>query len=174
MNIFGIHNCYGCGVCAMSCAKKIIELKLNDEGFYEPYITDESKCTDCGLCREVCAFCHEELASKPTFVDGYGSWSNTPAVRQKSSSGGTGFEIGKYLIACGYEVVAVRYDANENNAEHFIAHSKEELVQSMGSKYIPSYTVEAFRKIDRKKKISCHRYTLPDRFFQKIHKEIQM
>ena len=152
MNISGIHNCYGCGVCAMSCAKKIIELKLNDEGFYEPYITDESKCTDCGLCREVCAFCHEELASKPTFVDGYGSWSNTPAVRQKCSSGGTGFEIGKYLIESGYEVVGVRYGAIKNNAEHYIAHTKEELVQSMGSKYIPSYTVEAFRKIDRKKK----------------------
>ena len=152
MNISGIHNCYGCGVCAMSCAKKIIELKLNEEGFYEPYITDESKCTDCGLCREVCAFCHEELASKPTFVDGYGSWSKTPAVRQKCSSGGTGFEIGKYLIESGYEVVGVRYGAIKNNAEHYIAHTKEELVQSMGSKYIPSYTVEAFRKIDRKKK----------------------
>ena len=152
MNISGIHNCYGCGVCAMSCAKRIIELKLNDEGFYEPYITDETKCTDCGLCREVCAFCHEELASKPTFADGYGSWSNTPAVRQKCSSGGTGFEIGKYLIESGYEVVGVRYDAIKNNAEHFIAHTTEELVQSMGSKYIPSYTVEAFRKIDRQKK----------------------
>ena len=152
MNISGIHNCYGCGVCAMSCAKKIIELKLNEEGFYEPYITDESKCTDCGLCREVCAFCHEELASKPTFVDGYGSWSKTPAVRQKCSSGGTGFEIGKYLIESGYEVVGVRYGAIKNNAEHYIAHTKEELVQSMGSKYIPSYTAEAFRKIDRKKK----------------------
>ena len=152
MNISGIHNCYGCGVCAMSCAKKIIELKLNEEGFYEPYITDESKCTDCGLCREVCAFCHEELASKPTFVDGYGSWSKTPAVRQKCSSGGTGFEIGKYLIESGYEVVSVRYGAIKNNAEHYIAHTKEELVQSMGSKYSPSYTAEAFRKIDRKKK----------------------
>ena len=62
MNISGIHNCYGCGVCAIACAKKIIELKLNNEGFYEPFITDESKCTNCGMCREVCAFCHEELA----------------------------------------------------------------------------------------------------------------
>lgn len=152
MNISGIHNCYGCGVCTIACAKKIIELKLNDEGFYEPYITDESKCTDCSICRDVCAFCHEDLASKPAFTEGYGSWSNTPTVRQKCSSGGTGYEIAKYLIEKEYDVVGVRYDAVRNIAEHYIAHTKEELVQSMGSKYIPSYTAEAFRKIDRKKK----------------------
>lgn len=152
MNISGIHNCYGCGVCAMSCAKKIIELRLNDEGFYEPIITDVSKCTDCGLCREVCAFCHDELASKPKFVEGYGSWSNEVGVRRKSSSGGTGYEIGRCLIKDGYVVIGVRYNAKNNNAEHYSADTQEELIQSMGSKYIPSYTLDAFKGIDRKKK----------------------
>ena len=61
-NISSIHNCYGCGVCATVCAKKIIEIKLNEKGFYEPSITDTSKCTQCGLCIDVCAFNHKELA----------------------------------------------------------------------------------------------------------------
>lgn len=146
----------------MSCAKKIIELRLNDEGFYEPIITDASKCTDCGLCRDVCAFCHDELASKPKFVDGYGSWSNEVGVRRKSSSGGTGYEIGRCLIKDGYVVIGVRYNAKNNNAEHYSADTQEELIQSMGSKYIPSYTLDAFKGIDRKKKIFNNGYSMSD------------
>lgn len=152
MNISGIHNCYGCGVCAISCAKKIINIRLNNEGFYEPFITDSSKCTNCGLCRDVCAYCHDDLASKPSLIKGYGSWSNEPGVRRKSSSGGTGYEIGRYLIKNGYAVIGVRYNVQNNNAEHYIARSQEDLIQSMGSKYIPSYTLGAFKEIDRKKR----------------------
>ena len=40
MNISKIHNCYGCGVCAISCTKNIISIELNDNGFYEPRISD--------------------------------------------------------------------------------------------------------------------------------------
>ena len=55
MNISKIHNCYGCGVCAISCTKNIISIELNDNGFYEPRISDVNKCTDCGLCFDVYA-----------------------------------------------------------------------------------------------------------------------
>jgi len=34
MNISNIQNCYGCGLCSVICAKHIIEIKLNAEGFY--------------------------------------------------------------------------------------------------------------------------------------------
>lgn len=37
MNISNIHDCYGCGVCAVVCSQKIIEISLNSDGFYEPY-----------------------------------------------------------------------------------------------------------------------------------------
>ena len=55
-NISHIHSCYGCAVCAMACPKKIIDIHLNSNGFYEPYITDESKCVNCGLCLDVCSY----------------------------------------------------------------------------------------------------------------------
>ena len=35
-NISNIHDCYGCGVCATVCAKQIISIELNGDGFYEP------------------------------------------------------------------------------------------------------------------------------------------
>ena len=122
MNISNIKNCYGCGVCAKVCSKEIIKIALNDEGFYEPRITDGAKCTDCG------------------------------AVRRKCSSGGVGFELGRTLINNGYKVCGVKYNPSSNRAEHYIATTVEELIPSIGSKYIQSYTVDGFKAINRKEK----------------------
>ena len=56
-----IQECYGCGLCAVSCARQIIEIKLNKEGFYTPVIHSIDKCIDCGLCTQVCSYLHNEL-----------------------------------------------------------------------------------------------------------------
>ena len=73
-------------------------------------------------------------------------------VRRKCSSGGAGFEIGKYLLGQGYKVCGVRFDADKNRAEHYIATTVEELIPSAGSKYIQSYTVDGFKAVNRKEK----------------------
>lgn len=151
-NISQIHDCYGCGVCATACSRKIIEIGLNQDGFYEPHITDEAKCTECGICTEVCAYLHDELSLTEATIHPYAAWSRDHMVRRKCSSGGVGFEIGKYLLEQGYKVCGVRYDAEKNRAEHYIATTVEELIPSSGSKYIQSYTVDGFRAIDRKQK----------------------
>lgn len=152
MNISNIHSCYGCGVCAIACAKKIIDIRLNEDGFYEPYITEPSKCSDCGLCVEVCSYSHGETILKENPKVSYAAWSKEKGVRRVSASGGAGFEIGRYLIGMGFKVVAVKYDAESQKAEHFLANSVEEFLASMGSKYIQSYTLEGFRTINRKDK----------------------
>ena len=149
-SISSIKNCYGCGVCSASCPKKIISIKLNRDGFYEPVIENTEACIECGICLDVCAFDHKELSigSKP--LKSWAAWSNDEHVRRKCSSGGIGFEIGKQLIEKGYKAVGCRYDIKEQRAEHYIATTVEEFVQSIGSKYIQSYTEEAFKQIDRK------------------------
>ena len=152
MNIANIRDCYGCGVCATACGRKIIEIGLNADGFYEPHISDVSKCTNCGICTEVCAYLHDELSLKETKIYPYAAWSKDYLVRRKCSSGGAGFEIGKYLLGQGYKVCGVRYNANKNRAEHYIATTLEELIPSAGSKYIQSYTVDGFKAINRKEK----------------------
>ena len=149
-NISNIQNCYGCGVCATVCAKQIISIELNGDGFYEPRITDESKCTNCGLCLDVCAYSHDELSLKDRCIKSYGAWSKDEAVRRKCSSGGVGFELGRTLIGEGYKVCGVRYNVEANRAEHYIATTVEELIPSIGSKYIQSYMVDGFRVIDSK------------------------
>ena len=151
-NISKVHDCYGCGVCATACGRKIIEIVQNANGFYEPRITDESKCTQCGICTEVCAYLHDELSLKEVEIHPYAAWSKDHLVRRKCSSGGAGFEVGKYLLSQGYKVCGVRYNAEKNRAEHYIATNVEELIPSAGSKYIQSYTVDGFKAINRKEK----------------------
>lgn len=143
-------DCFGCGVCAASCPRRIIFIRLNKDGFYEPTISNHDKCIECGICEDVCAFNHKELSLTETTVHSWAAWSNDERVRRKCSSGGIGFEIGKQLIEQGYKAVGCRYDINEQRAEHYIASTVEEFVQSIGSKYIQSYTEEAFKQIDRK------------------------
>lgn len=152
MNISSTHDCYGCGVCAIVCAKRIIDVRLNADGFYEPYITDESQCTNCGLCMDVCSYNHEELSLKDSCISSYAAWSSDKKVRRKCSSGGVGFEVGRTLISKGYKVCGVRYNLELNRAEHYVATTIKEFVHSIGSKYIQSYTVDAFKAINRKEK----------------------
>lgn len=151
-NISTIRHCYGCGVCASSCPKRIIEIRLDNDGFYAPAIDDNYSCINCGVCLDVCSYNHPENAVDLQPLKSWAAWSTDRRVQRKCSSGGAGFEICKNLIENGYKVIACRYNAEKNRAEHYIAETVEELVASIGSKYIQSYTVDALNHIDRKRK----------------------
>lgn len=150
MNVSKYSYCYGCGVCSASCPKEIISMVLNDNGFYVPKIEHGDKCIDCGLCLNNCSFHHSDIVQDCKPLKNWASWSNDKDVRRKCSSGGIGFEIGKQLIEQGYKAVGCRYDIKKQRAEHFIATTVEEFVQSIGSKYIQSYTEVAFKQIKRR------------------------
>ena len=152
MNISKINDCYGCGVCATACPRKIIDIVFNADGFYEPRVTDATGCTDCGLCVDVCSYSHEGLSLKAACLKSYAAWSNDARVRRKCSSGGVGFEVGRLLIGKGCKVCGVKYNSETNRAEHYIATTVEELIPSTGSKYIQSYTVDGFKAVNRKEK----------------------
>ena len=151
-SIANIKNCFGCGVCAAICPKDVIKIELNKNGFYEPLISNKDKCVQCGLCLDICAFSHKDLAIQTKPINSWASWSNDARVRQKCSSGGIGFEIGKQLIEKGYKAIGCRYDTDKQRAEHYIAFTVEDFIQSIGSKYIQSYTESAFKQIDRTQK----------------------
>lgn len=151
MNIAKVEDCFGCGVCAVVCSRNAINIKLNIKGFYQPYL-DETRCSGCGLCADVCSFLHKETALSLQPICSYGMWSNDPKIRHICSSGGVGYELGKYLIGQGYNVCCVRYNSDMHRAEHYIATNIQELIPSIGSKYIQSYTFDGFSSINRKDK----------------------
>lgn len=148
------NNCYGCGVCAIACPQKIIEIKENAKGFYGPVVSEPDRCTDCGLCLSVCAFNDTRVLpgtehSEPNY---YAAWSKDETIRRETSSGGIGFVLAKHLIEQGFKACGVRYNPEKNRAEHFIANTVENYLPSIGSKYIPSYTFDGFSKLNRKER----------------------
>lgn len=151
-NVSNIKSCYGCGVCAIVCAKKIISIEADGDGFYAPRIAHLEQCTDCGLCTKVCAYSHDEVSGCDVVPQGYAAWSTDDAVRKSCSSGGVSFEIGRMLLDEGYKLCGVRYDTSTKRAIHYVASTPEGWRLSMGSKYIQSYTVDAFKAITRKEK----------------------
>ena len=156
-NIGQIRNCFGCGVCAVVCGKKIINVHLNADGFYEPCIKEINACTNCGMCLEVCSFSHDNLSLFDSSIRSYVGWSNDEKTRKKCSSGGVAYEFGKWVLNNGGKVCGVRYNVSKNIVEHYVSSSEEELKETIGSKYIQSYTVDGFIDfIDKIKR--CRKY----------------
>lgn len=150
INKLSIQKCTSCGVCATVCAKKAISMQLDGEGFYRPVI-DASLCNECGLCTTVCykfdpevKMTNEEgLKQKPLFA----AWATDDDVVRKTTSGGIGDLLAHLLLNEGYRVVGVIYNENDIRAEHRIATTEDELESFCGSKYIQSYTFDAFRDV---------------------------
>lgn len=145
-NISILSDCYGCGVCSAACPKNIIRIVKNKDGFYEPRIISADSCIRCGICLDVCAF-HNKLTFEEVPVASYASWSTNTEIRRNSSSGGIGYELAQHSIEEGLKACGVKYDARSGRAVHFICETEEDLNQTLGSKYIPSYTESAFNSI---------------------------
>lgn len=149
-NISQFNQCYGCGVCAVDCPKQIISMQLDADGFFRPFV-DEKACVKCGKCLKICAFYSSSIQKKnnPT---SYACYSINEKIRNQCSSGGVGFELAKYALSQGYIFCGVRYNVKQNRAEHYIARTINELYDSCGSKYIQSYSIEAFSQFSKNEK----------------------
>lgn len=151
MTVKDNEDCYGCGLCAVICNKDAIKIELSPNGFYEPHL-DEKKCVDCGLCSKTCAYNFAKRALEAPVLRSFAAWSNDTQTRKECTSGGAAYELAKTALTLGYKVCGVRYNGERNVAEHYVASSLEELLQSKGSKYIQSYTVDGFRSINKNDK----------------------
>lgn len=175
-NIGKLKDCYGCGVCSASCPKKVITMK-ESSGFYFPQV-DQDNCVECGICLSVCSFNHKEVCriqDKVTRLEKgaldkglntenmmaengnipgscYAAYLKDEKMRYAATSGGVAYALAKQAVAKGVTYCGVKYCISEERAVHYFATTEEELLPSLSSKYIQSYTADAFSafQADRK------------------------
>ncbi len=155
VNSLGEGKCIGCGMCSVVCPKKIIEIKPNNYGFFNPCI-EEKECTKCGLCSNIC---FKFKTSNDTNLES--PFKNKKVISavvtdeselSKVSSGGVANELIKHFFIKGYDVCGVSFNSDYTMCKHIIANSLEDIGKIRNSKYIQSYTVDAFKSIDKTKK----------------------
>lgn len=77
--------CTGCGACANICPKNAIQMRMDDEGFLQPYINKEL-CIDCKKCENTCPVLHPQYVNH-SVEDCYAVWTED-SLRMKSSTAG--------------------------------------------------------------------------------------
>lgn len=145
-----LRTCTSCQMCAAVCAKNAITIQLNEDGFYRPYI-DEDKCVDCGLCTKVCYKFDANV--KVTNTDAldklkvYSAQYKSASILEKVTSGGVADALAKELVKQGFVCIGVTYNDDRHRAEHVIASTVGETDAFRGSKYIQSYSLDAFKSL---------------------------
>lgn len=151
-NVSQFDYCYGCSVCAAACPSKAISMCIDNEGFYKP-IVNETVCVDCGLCLKVCAFnAPEVMQDEAVPIESFAVWSKDAHIRYRCTSGGVGYEMGRFLQKKGYKAIVCKYNPLTRHAEHYVAETEKELEASIGSKYIQSDAIHGFLNIEKGQK----------------------
>ncbi len=118
----------------------------DEEGFLYPQI-NQKLCTDCNLCREICAFSNGcDTSTNLNTPDIYAVKHKDDGVRMTSTSGGFFTAISDYILDKGGLVAGVAFDENMN-AVHQIAITKKERDKFKGSKYVQSHLGDIYIEI---------------------------
>lgn len=146
-----IKKCYGCGACSIICPCDAICMKINEDGFYRPFI-DKAKCINCGKCDKVCP---RYSKNKQNIIGKYGLFaahSKNRAVLKSSSSGGVCYEIAFNALAQNMYVIGTKYNYEKDIAESIVCDKVETLLLCSGTKYIQSNISNAVKNIIKIKK----------------------
>lgn len=144
--------CCGCGACANLCPTGAIEMRLDDEGFYAPYV-DKEKCTRCGLCKKLCPSINTVYKNnaKPSC---YAAYANDE-IRAGSSSGGIFTVLADYILEKGGYVCGAAYDENFN-VKHIIISDPADLDKLRKSKYVQSDAGFVYKEIKELLQKDCY------------------
>lgn len=140
------NNCTGCKLCADVCPQMAISYETDKYGLWYPKV-NKKVCVNCGLCIKKCPSLNPEIYRPKEEPQVYAAWSKDYEVRYNSTSGGIFWEIAKPFILNGGVVVGSRWGEDWKSAQHYIAHSIEELKQLRGSKYIQSDTEGIYKQV---------------------------
>lgn len=130
--------CCGCSACYSSCGFSAIEMKLDENGFYKPFI-NYKKCLKCRKCEKICPVINKNF---------YGTSSKIPSSfliinkndneRKISSSGGVFFALAHEIIQQGGVVFGAIFN-DKWKVIHSYIESETEIERVSRSKYVQSY-----------------------------------
>ena len=139
-------DCCGCSACFNICPTGAIQMISDKEGFLYPEI-NTALCTECGLCKKVCAFQktidHKDNFSQP-FV--YALKHRDNEVMINSSSGGAFTAISDHVLEQNGIVYGAAHDEKLNTI-HVRAANSEERDRCRGSKYVQGDLRDVFRMV---------------------------
>lgn len=148
VSIISVRQCCGCGICTTVCSGGV-NLCLDKNGYYKRQV-NEDRCTHCGKCISVCP-CMSEPKSVPD-TSFAGSCISAGDAR-RSTSGGAGYAIAKAYMEKGYTVIGAAWSEDFKRVEHIVVESVSDLERLRKSKYVQSYTMDAFKRIKDLKKV---------------------
>lgn len=174
MNILScstVNECTSCQMCAAICSHDAITINLNLDGFYRPNI-DENKCVDCGLCTKVCYKFDEKIdLTSPERIRNigvYSAQSKSDDLLKDVTSGGVADSLAKVLVQQGFVCIGVTYNIERHRAEHIAVFTEDGTKSFRGSKYIQSYSIDAFKELVKNVRttkfavfgLPCHIYAI--------------
>ena len=145
--------CFGCGACIAICPRNAITKTKTVLGSWIPEINHDV-CINCGLCTKVCenSSAYEDFNKKAYIAYNKNQW-----MRKQSASGGVFSAIATYILDCGGSVFGAELTFKDGRAivEHNIVRQIKDLPRLLGSKYVQSDTVNAYKQV-KKELLSGH------------------
>lgn len=125
--------CTGCSACAATCPVGAINMLLNEEGFYEPQI-DNNTCINCKKCIIVCP---SNCNDKYHMIDTFYGWHRRSAERDTSSSGGVFRALSDKVLSDGGIIYAATFSHDYKDV-FFMDSDHIDIINLQKSKYIVS------------------------------------
>lgn len=137
------NKCCGCGLCAAMCPHGAIQMRTDWEGYVYPH-TDRKRCTDCGVCHNVCAVENSGVSEREHRC--FGVQAKHESDRAESSSGGV-FPVlaSRVLIEDG--VVFGAAMEPDGTVRHRVAQTLEEIEMLRKTKYVQSELYDCYGHI---------------------------
>jgi coenzyme F420-reducing hydrogenase beta subunit len=129
------YECVGCNGCVQICPQSCITVQENNEGFWYPYI-DENSCVECNKCREICPV-NAGHRNDRAYPQAFGAKNKDDSIREKSTSGGLFSVFAHSMLENNGLVIGAVFD-DDMNLKYAVAANLNDLEKMRGSKYLQS------------------------------------